>query len=189
MNLANTCECGCVRIAKKGNKFIHGHNSAPGMLGKYHNLKTRRKMIISAKKRYENPEEREKMSESCKGKKHTEEAKRKMRVCNKGERNPNWQGGISSNPYPLEYRQIKDKIRERDNRACQLCSKIKQSGDNKLDVHHIDYNKRNSDPKNLITLCHSCNKEVESDKKAWTRIFKRKIKNIYKQMELMRKRK
>lgn len=46
-------------------------------------------------------------------------------------------------------------ILERDNYTCQW--KEKCNGDNDdLIVHHIDFDDRNNDPKNLITLCNRC---------------------------------
>lgn len=103
-----------------------------------------------------------------------------------GENHPRWKGGVS--PYPREFNyQLKEKIRDRDNRICQLCDKTEGQNHRRLDVHHIDYDKRNSNPKNLITLCHTCNNEVECGKGIWKRVFKRRIKNIYKQIRLMEK--
>lgn len=59
------------------------------------------------------------------------------------------------NPYPLAFsRELKEMVRERDNCACQECGVIQT--DRNHDVHHIDFNKHNCDPNNLITLCRYC---------------------------------
>ena len=74
-----------------------------------------------------------------------------------GENNPNWQGGISCEPYCdvwLDY-EFKESIKERDKYICLNPYCFKQS--NRLSIHHIDYNKKNCHPRNLITLCNSCN--------------------------------
>ncbi len=49
--------------------------------------------------------------------------------------------------------ELKEYIRARDDYTCQECDKSPLV---KLHVHHIDYDKSNSDPNNLISLCHRC---------------------------------
>jgi len=70
------------------------------------------------------PEVRAKISASLIGRRHTEEHKAKNSTAAKlrvGDKNPNWQGGISFEPYcPLFNNTTKEKIRNRDNRVCQL---------------------------------------------------------------------
>ena len=56
-----------------------------------------------------------------------------------------------SREYPKEWTTaLKDRIRERDAWGCAVCGAIGMT------VHHIDENKQNSKPSNLITLCASC---------------------------------
>ena len=92
------------------------------------------------------------------------------RMNNSLENNANWLGGISFEPYGLEFnKELKNIIRKRDNFKCQICSKkriIKKHA-----VHHIDYNKKNNDPKNLITLCNSCHTKTNFTRKKWTKYF------------------
>ena len=54
-------------------------------------------------------------------------------------------------------------IRERDAYICQQCGAI-----NSRHVHHINYDKKDCRPLNLITLCHACNNKVNKDRGAWT---------------------
>lgn len=87
-----------------------------------------------------------------------------------------WKGGISKLPYAFDFnKELKFLIRKRDKRTCQLCGKRKRANFDLL-IHHIDYNKQNSNPKNLITLCRSCNSKVNGNRKSWTKFFKLELK-------------
>ncbi len=97
---------------------------------------------------------------------------------NIGENNPYWQGGIAHLPYPYEFRKIKKLIRERDNYTCQECGK-QFKGKNQLDVHHVDYNKKNTKPENLITLCKSCHGKTKFIRGDWIKHFQEiMLKNL-----------
>lgn len=80
-----------------------------------------------------------------------------------GEGNPNWRGGTSYNPYPLEFNYIKETVRKRDSYICQRCHN--GSNGRELDVHHKDGNKNNNALDNLITLCRSCHTEVDNERR------------------------
>ena len=58
-------------------------------------------------------------------------------------------------------------IRERDRYICQLCGEYPA-----FDVHHIDYDKKDCEPENLITLCRSCHAKTNFDKDYWINYFK-----------------
>lgn len=78
-------------------------------------------------------------------------------LCGKygGKNHPNWQGGKSFEPYGTEFNNmLKEMIRRRDNYICQNCELVENG--QKLDVHHIDGNKKNNNLNNLITLCRNC---------------------------------
>ncbi len=83
-------------------------------------------------------------------------------MCN--ENNPAWKGGIKVEPYPHIWasREYKESIKERDGYRCSnpYCWKTSQ----RLIVHHINYNKKNCKPLNLITLCNSCNSRANIDR-------------------------
>jgi hypothetical protein len=55
---------------------------------------------------------------------------------------------------------IKDAIRKRDDYTCQSCGstneEYSQKHKHKVHVHHIDYDEKNNDPFNLISLCAKC---------------------------------
>lgn len=75
-----------------------------------------------------------------------------------GENSPWWKGGIW--PYGGNFSKgLRSSIRDRDGDRCSVC-KTKKYGKRNLHVHHIDMNKMNDDPNNLITLCAQCHKRV-----------------------------
>lgn len=83
-----------------------------------------------------------------------------------GDRNSNWQGGKSFEPYPIEFNNsLKRKIMERDNYQCQNPQCIKTSEIS--NIHHIDYDKDECHPNNLITLCGSCHSQTNGNREYW----------------------
>jgi len=89
-----------------------------------------------------------------------------------GENHPNWQGGIGKLPYPYEFnKKLKELIRERDNYTCQICDIKEKVFYRKLDVHHIDYDKDNLDPRNLISLCQNCHSRTNFKREYWQKYF------------------
>lgn len=81
-----------------------------------------------------------------------------------GENNGNWKGGISTEPYCTIWNNngFRDEILERDNNRCSNpdCWNTAE----RLCLHHIDYDKKNCYPDNLITLCVSCNSRANIDR-------------------------
>jgi hypothetical protein len=122
------------------------------------------------------------------GKHHTEETKKKISSSRKGkycgynnhnykssnwnkEKNPNWKGGIKKNEYTDDWtEELRKYIRHRDNNRCQnpLC----EHKNFVQCVHHIDGDKLNCSPSNLITLCKICHQKIHVCKE----------KNEYKKM-------
>lgn len=79
-----------------------------------------------------------------------------------GPKNHFWKGGIWPSKYPDEFtEQLKEETRERDGRRCQRCYIPEIECQRLLDIHHIDGNKNNNKPENLISLCNSCHSFVE----------------------------
>lgn len=86
------------------------------------------------------------------------------------ENNASWKGGLSFEPYSITWNfRLREMIRERDGRECHICGK----GENgrRLVVHHIDYNKKNCEAKNLISLCHYCHIRTNSIREKWQSYF------------------
>jgi hypothetical protein len=97
-----------------------------------------------------------------------------------GANNPNWLGGKSYEPYCEIWkdREYKQDIRERDDSKClNPCCCSKKPYD--LTIHHIDYNKKNCRPSNLITICRSCNAKANYDRDWHITWYQAIIKNRY----------
>ncbi len=92
-----------------------------------------------------------------------------------GELNGNWNNGSSFLPYPPEFNKLlKQIILERDNYTCQdpNCA----GNHKKLHIHHIDYDKKNNNSENLITLCALCHgKTVGKNKRQFFTEFYQNI--------------
>ena len=86
----------------------------------------------------------------------------------------NWKGGISCEPYCYIWldKEFKESIKERDNYQCQ--NPDCRGTSERLTIHHVDYNKKNCGPENLITLCNSCNSRANFDRE-WYIAYYREI--------------
>ncbi len=93
------------------------------------------------------------------------------------ENHHNWKGGISFEPYsPAFDQQLKDKVRVRDNFKCQLCGVPELECRTRLYIHHIDYNKKNTELSNLISLCDKCHGKTNYKREYWKHRFVHKRK-------------
>lgn len=109
-----------------------------------------------------------KIGNANRGKKRSKEIRRRM--C--GENHWNWRGGVSFDPYPKDWTNLfKESIRQRDSYICQLCGVHQDELSRVLDVHHIDYDKYNLDPENLVALCRSCHQKTNLDRECWIEFF------------------
>jgi hypothetical protein len=105
----------------------------------------------------------------------SEEHKHKLSLAKKGNKHPNWRGGIVNEAYTSDWTEtLRDAIRQRDKYMCVECG-VHQNElvgrFERLDVHHIDYNKKNCDPFNLITLCKQCHAKTNYDREYWPSYF------------------
>lgn len=109
---------------------------------------------------------------------------------NKGKNNPNFgkRGKLSHSyihgkgfePYSEDFSNyLKKQIRKRDNYSCQICKMSQKEHliihNEKLPIHHIDYNKQNCNKNNLISLCFKCHMNTNSNRKYWTKYLKEKM--------------
>jgi len=125
---------------------------------------------------------RQKISVANKGKKRSDEFKRQKSERMSGKNHPNWRGGCTKEGYCEEWRtkDLKDHILKRDNYKCQnpQCNNVSK----RICVHHINYNKKDCDPWNLITVCFSCN-SIANYNRSWWKAFYNEIirrKHIYR---------
>lgn len=101
-----------------------------------------------------------------------------------GKLSPNWCGGLSKDGYCEVWKdkEYKQDIRDRDGNCClnPYCSSNNTSD---LTIHHIDYDKKNCHPSNLITVCRSCNSRANVNRqwhKAWYQaVMHRRYNYIY----------
>lgn len=77
----------------------------------------------------------------------------------RGENNPAWKGGVADWNYSHDWKSICKEIKDRDEWTCQKCGKTKKRWGHSLHVHHIDEDKTNNHPSNLISLCSGCHME------------------------------
>ena len=81
-----------------------------------------------------------------------------------------WKGGISFEPYSIDWTEtLKRVIRERDKYLCKVCNLYGYC------VHHIDYDKKNCNLNNLITLCNSCHTRTNHNRNYWKNYFGKEI--------------
>lgn len=201
----NKCKCRCGNEVKIGNLYIHGHNrkfksgQKNPQFGKpnhWGNHTTEAKLKIS-----QNKDRAKKISEKLKGIVFSKERIDNLKKSHLGQKawNKNTKGIMKSNSgsfkkghkrtpkgkehwgyvdgegykgYSNEFIKIRDIIKKRDNYKCQAdlenCEGI-------LGAHHIDYNKKNNNPFNLIALCSKHNTFVNKNRKHWKKYLQMKI--------------
>ena len=161
---------------------------------------TRQKIANAHKGKKRSEESRKKQANSIKGennpfygKKHKKESIDKIKKNMpdfSGMNNPmygihlskelsyNWQNGKSFEIYPQEFnKDLKKQILKRDNYTCQNpnCEELHD----KLHIHHIDYNKKNNNPENLIVLGDSCHSKTsgKNNRQYWTEFYQNIMMN------------
>lgn len=99
-------------------------------------------------------------------------------IRNTGPGNHAWKGGISYEPYcPIwKDKEYKEDIKKRDDFKC-LNPYCNSKRSNDLVIHHVDYDKKNCSPKNLITVCRSCNNKANKDRKWHVAWYQALLKN------------
>ena len=95
-----------------------------------------------------------------------------------------WQGGKSFEIYPEGWRRIKKQIRDRDNNRCMRCGRAREEFNRALSVHHIDADKNNCNPNNLITLCDyvkgSCHGLTRGKEEFFAEGFRNMLSRLYR---------
>lgn len=90
-------------------------------------------------------------------------------------KNPNWKGGTANEPYPLEWNRANSDAVARDGGRCRnpLCRHTSTT----INVHHIDYDKRNCRMENLITVCASCNARANFNREWWLEFYRNVLRD------------
>jgi len=180
------CECGCGKRTtwhkrkKEWNKRLLGHYERTPEIRKklsafqkknsffleYNKTKEHsEKVIRSNKNRIVTEEQKHKISESLKGRKRSPDEILKGRITSidnesgRLQNNSNWKGGVSPRKDTGEWIKISREIKKRDNYTCQICSNTKN-----IDVHHVDLDKSNHEPLNLISICRKCHRRIHIKK-------------------------
>ena len=143
-----------IGLANKGKKHSQEFREAVRQrrIGKKFSQDVRLKMSLSHKGK--------KPIQACitnKGKKRQQSTKDKISIANSGQNHYAYNPNKLRIDYPIEWgNRLKEAIRKRDNYVCQDCGLSQEKHNKKLIIHHIDKNKKNCNPKNLITLCKNC---------------------------------
>lgn len=83
-----------------------------------------------------------------------------------GKNHWNWQDGKSLEKYGKDWtKELKQKVRKRDEFKCQKCKRKKD-----LVVHHKDFNKKNNKINNLRVLCRSCHIKLHANERTNNKI-------------------
>jgi hypothetical protein len=191
-------------LAQTGRKYPESTRLKLSLVhkGKLKSEETRRKMSAALTVRWSDPEERRKFGEAQRlryqerpeyrkkvgdshrgeksplfGKHLPEETKRKLRIANGGNNAYQWKGGISFEPYCPKFNdEFKERVRAFFGRRCMMpgCGYVWQLGEKKLDVHHVNFNKKtccdNSVPL-FVTLCQQCHGKTQTKREYWREFF------------------
>jgi len=129
---------------------VHRFGKSNPMYGKYHSKKTKEKIKLKHLNTH-----------------HSEKTKKLLSII---------RGGTGISGELSEYgagfdSNLKEKIRFRDGYKCKNCGCSQLENNKQLACHHIDYNKKNNNINNLISLCNSCHSKTNYNRKKWVRKF------------------
>jgi len=143
--------------------------------GKTHTIENREKMrLLNIGKKYSKEVNSKKGLEGNRnpfyGKKHSEETISKMQQIKYGEKNPNWNGGITSANAKLrnthENKLWRSSVLERDNHTCVWCGFVGKKGSGEIVADHIKpfilYPEIRFAIDNGRTLCVPCHKTTNT---------------------------
>lgn len=155
-----------------------------GFYGKTHTIETRIILSEIAQKRtgnrnpmfgkHQSEDARKKISENCSGflgKHHSDKTRRRISEAQRGEKNYNWRGGVSFDPYCVKFnREFKERVRAFFGHRCVECGKTQKENGRLLDVHHVNYDKTmccNDTKPTFVTLCRPHNVMANYNREQW----------------------
>lgn len=182
-NKGKRYKCSQYNLSEEGRKQkiknLYKNGVSP-LLGKPHSKEWNRKIGLSNKGKTMTEDSKKKISSTLKKNGFSPPEKCWFK---KGHVPANFNNYSSFEPYEKKFNvKLKEQIRQRDGYRCQECFReqselrTKNNRRYKLHVHHIDYNKKNSNPENLISLCFSCHMQTNFKRNDWTKYYKNKIK-------------
>jgi len=146
-----------------------------GMLGKHHTEETKQK-ISDSQIGNKNHNFGKKMS-----KKSLIKLIQSKKEGTSGDKNPNWKGGLSFEPYCIKFNnEFKERVRAFFNNTCVECG-TPQSG-TKLHVHHVNFNKQSCCDSSIplfVALCRSCHTRTNHNRPYWEQYFTQMITEKY----------
>lgn len=106
----------------------------------------------------------------------SDETRQKVSMNRKGKcmgvDHPHWNNGSSFEPYGIEFNnELKEKVRKRDGYVCCVCGVTQEEEGYALSVHHIDYDKKNNEESNLVSLCKSHHAYTNHNRDFWISYF------------------
>lgn len=173
-----------LKTRKKLSKIRRGRKNT--FFGKHHTEKTKKRLSKLAKNRFKDPKNHPNYIDNRTNNKYyciicdkqislrcgVYGSKLCKSCANTGERSHFWNNGSSFEPYPLGWtKTFKEQVRFRDGYKCQICGCHEVECNRKLHVHHINYNKENLKPDNLISLCLSCHMKTNYNRDYWYAYF------------------
>jgi hypothetical protein len=100
-----------------------------------------------------------------------------------GERSPSWRGGLSFEPYcPKFNKDFKERVRVFFGRKCVECGTTEEENGRKLDVHHVNYDKKtccNDKPPLFVATCRHHNIKANHDREYWEKHYTEIIMTKY----------
>lgn len=190
-HIKSPSHCAAISKAKKGvpNLLIRGEKHH--FYGKHHTDEAKEKMSLSQKNRAPFTEEHLKnLSDATKGsknpnygKKMSDEQKKKLSISHmgllSGEKHPAWRGGISFEPYCPKFNDtFKEFIRDKFGRVCFLCQTTEEENEQRLSVHHVNYDKSclcNDVECEFVPLCKSCHTRTNANREYWESFIMEKL--------------
>jgi len=126
-------------------------------------------------------ETKAKLRESRIGTTASLETRLKMGEARKGEKNAQWKGGISFEPYCQKFDEpFKERVRAFFNRRCVECGGPENG--KRLDVHHVNFDKQsccNGAAPLFVALCVSCHAKTNHNREYYEKHFTELIESEY----------
>lgn len=108
------------------------------------------------------------------------------KVCRRpsiGEGHPNWQGGISFEPYCPKFNEgFKKRVRAFFDNRCVICGKPEDENGRALSVHHVNYNKDTCCDDTIpmfAPLCLVCHSKTNYERERWEYMLSYIIQEVY----------